>query len=124
MNDRNDIIILDEEIVIGVVAHCADARLGALLSLGFRDRSLLKFIILLLDDLGCDLDHGSQLVLPAGVDVARREPGQHGDNRDQRDAEQKDYSQKAGANGSEELGMSSLCGIDRHGEAPCSVRSQ
>ena len=105
MNDGDKVFVLNKEIVVGVVAHRTDARLGALLRLRFRDCSFLEFIILLLDDLGCDLDHGSQLVLPAGVDVSRGEPREHGDNRDERDAEQSNNSQEARADRSEE-GMS------------------
>ena len=118
MNNGDKVFVLDKEIVAGVVAHRADAGLGALLSLGFRDGSFLKFIILLLDDLGCDLDDGSQFVLPAGVDVARGEPRERGDNGDQRDAEQNDNSQEPRANRSEEMGMVSVYGNDRHREQP------
>jgi hypothetical protein len=88
VNNVEKVFVLNKEIVIGIVAHRADARLGALLRLGLRDGSLPEFIILVLDDLDCDLDHGSQLILPAGVGVARSEPRQHGANGDERDAEQ------------------------------------
>ena len=118
VNDKEDILVLDEEIVVGVVTHRADASLGALLRLGLRNLSALEFVMLLFDDFVGDLADGSQFVLAAGVDVARVDPRQRRDHRDEREAEQNDDSQKARADRPEEATKLRLFRKSRHRMQP------